>query len=145
MGDVAPPVASPVAQLAAQVNRFGPGAPAQYQYAPAPFPLSSTLEPGLAMAALLIYLRRSTDAYAQFHDSGTATEIDAANAGFADPVGFISTRVGPVTAVIGAFADSLGLPGPSGASSADTTTDTTGMLILAAGVLGLWWMMEGKR
>ncbi len=135
----------PVALLATQVNRFGANAPAPYQYAATAFPLSSgSLDPALAMAALLIYQRRATDAYAQFHDAGTATEIDLASKGFADPVAFVAPQMAHVTEVIGAFADSLGLPSSPG-SAAGGGTDGMNMLLLAGGVLALWWLMEAKR
>lgn len=140
MGDDAAPL-SPVAQLAAQVNRFGASAPAPYQFAPVAFPLASTLDPALAQVALLIYQRRLTDAYNQLRDAGTAAAIDAANAGFADPVAFVSPRVSQVTSTIGTFADALGLAPAVGAPSDGIGP---GALILAAVVLGAWWLMEDR-
>ena len=142
MGDDSVP-ASPVAQLAAQVNRFGSSAPAPYQFAPVPFPLSSALDLPLAQVALLIYHRRLTDAYAQVGDSGTATAINAANAGFADPVAFVSPRIAQVTSTIATFADALGLAPAAGASPGDGIGP--GTLLLAAVVLGAWWLMEDHR
>jgi hypothetical protein len=142
MGDDAQP-GSPVAQLAAQVNRFGASAPGPYQFAPVPFPLSSTLDLLLAQVALLIYQRRLTDAYTQVRDAGTAAAINAANAGFADPVAFVSPRVAQVTSTIATFADALGLaPADGGAASGDGIS--AGTLVLAAVVLGAWWLMEDR-
>lgn len=134
MGDAAP---APVtfATLAAQVNRFGPaGAPAGYQFVMRPFQLDAVkLDPGLALVAVTIYLRRATDAYNQFHDAGSEQAIAAANAGFADPVAFVTPRLADVTQVVSEFADSLGLPAAEGASGSISP------IAIAAGIgLVLW-------
>lgn len=142
MGDDAQP-SSPVTQLAAQINRFGASAPGPYQFAPVPFPLSSTLDLPLAQVALLIYQRRLTDAYTQVHDAGTAAAIDAANAGFADPVAFVSPRIAQVTSTIATFADALGLAPAPGMEGEGISHGAT--LVLAAVVLGVWWLMEDRR
>lgn len=109
LGAVAP-AESPVGKLVSQVNRFGPGAPAGYQYAPAPFRDTGVVSMDLAIAAITIYLRRATDSYNQFHDAGSAAAIAAANLGFAAPVEFVTGRLADVTSTIAGFADSLGLP-----------------------------------
>lgn len=140
MGDDAAPV-SPIAALVAQVNRFGPSAPAAFQFAAQPF-VEGRLDLALALTALTIYLRRSTDAYAQFHDAGTAATIEAANAGFADPVAFVNAHLGDMLPVIRAFADSLGLaaaPGTQGGAGISTEA-----LVIAGSVLGLWWLLEKR-
>jgi hypothetical protein len=139
LGDDAMPQ-GPVAVLAAQVNRFGPGAPVAYQFAPVAFPVVNVLDPALALAALTIYLRRSTDAYQQVHDAGTLAAIDAANAGYADPSAFVLANLPQVTSVITMFADSLGLPGTTSAAGSLSTSS----LLLAAGILGIWWWTEKR-
>jgi hypothetical protein len=141
MGDAAP--ADPVATLAAQVNRFGASAPVGYQFVTTPF--APPMSMGLATAALTIYQRRATDAYSQFHDAGSQAAIDAANAGFSDPVSFVMGHLSEVISTVATFADALGIPGAgANAEPADTGT-STGSILLAAGILGLWWLMEGKR
>lgn len=108
-------LANPIRTLTAQVNRFGAGAPAGYQFVTTPFDLDAvTLSPDLALAATVIYQRRATDAYNQFHDAGSAQAIADANAGLTSPVGFVSTRMADVISTVGQFADALGLPQASG-------------------------------
>lgn len=138
LGDAAPP-ATPVAVLAAQVNRFGPEAPAAYRFVTAPLP--PTLDMSLALAALTIYLRRSTDAYTQIPDQGTLEAINAANAGFASPVAFVGTHAGEMTTVIRDFADSVGLPAAAGDGSG-TSVDSA--VVLAAAILVGWWLLEKR-
>lgn len=109
-------LANPIATLAAQVNRFGAGAPAGYQVVTTPFELDAVnLSPALALTATTIYQRRATDAYNQFHDAGSAQAIADANAGLSAPVGFVSTRMAEMISTISQFADSLGLPPAAGA------------------------------
>jgi len=129
----------PVAVLVAQVNRFGPQAPAAYQFAQAPFPVTDVLTPDVALTALTIYLRRSTDAYAALPDIGTRIAIEAANAGFTDPVAFVTAHLAEITQVISAFADSLGLSGSSAAAASSPTA-----LVLALGGLAVWWWLEQR-
>lgn len=136
MGDDAPP-ATPVAVLAAQVNRFGPGAPAAYQFTQTGFP--PVLDVGLALTALTIYLRRSTEAYAQIPDQGTLSAINAANSGFGNPVAFVGGHMSEMIPVIRDFADSIGLPAAPG----DDAT-SSGALLLAAGILVGWWLLEKR-
>jgi len=152
MGDVAADVTP--ADLVAQVNRFGPGAPSAYQFVSTPFTapvavLGITLLPigmGLAITALTIYQRRASDAYNQFHDAGSEQAIADANAGFADPVGFVTSHLGQVTQTLQAFADSLGIPAaPTGATASPEAGLSTGTLMLAGGILAVWWIMERKR
>jgi hypothetical protein len=132
-------------QLAAQVNRFGPGAPAAYQFTSKVFPLASgKIDPEIALVATTIYLRRATDAFSQFHDAGSAAAIARANLGFADPVGFVTANLADVVTTIGSFADSLGLPAASAAGpipglpSTIAGIDTTTILWVAGGAVALW-------
>jgi hypothetical protein len=135
LGDAQTAPPSPVAVLAEQVNRFGPSAPAAFQFIQAPFLATGKLAPDLALTALLIYHRRASDAYAQFHDAGSAALIDAANAGFSNPVSFVTGRMDEVTKTVAQFADSVGLPPAQGSAVAG---DIPLPLLLAAGALVLW-------
>ncbi len=144
MGDVAPatPV-GPWGALAAQVNRFGAGAPAGYVFASQVYPVASGIpDPGLAVTAATIFQRRAADAYNQFADAGSAAAIARANQGLADPLGFVTANLAEVTSVIGAFADSLGIPPAAGAAGATPGTiagvDTTTLLWIAGIGLALW-------
>lgn len=130
LGDVAD--LDPVSQLAAQVNRFGPSAPAGQRFVTTPFPLATgNLDPNLALIALTIYQQRATAAYSQFHDQGSQQAIAAANAGFADPSTFVQSNLADVTSAVAGYADSLGLAkAEGGGQPLDNTT-----LLLAAGAL----------
>jgi hypothetical protein len=147
MGDVAGSATG--ADLAAQVNRFGPSAPSGYQFVTEPIPapltaLGVTLLPisvGLATIALTIYQRRATDSYNQFHDTGSSQAIAAANAGFADPVGFVTSNLNTVTQTLQAFADSLGIPAAAAATS--PADDSSGTLLLVAGAALVAWLLLG--
>lgn len=150
MGDVAVSSEDPAA-LAAQVNRFGTGAPSGYQFVTEPFTAPPAffgvpLMPigiGLATMALTIYQRRATDAYNQFHDAGSQQAITAANAGFSDPVGFITGHLAEVTRTLQAFADSLGIPPAPG--DAPTEGPSAGPIAIGAVIIAVWWLMERKR
>lgn len=120
---------SPVDQLALQVNRFGPGAPAAYQFHTTAFATGNPLDLDLASTAMLIYQRRAIDAYAKFADPASSALIANANAGMADPVAWVSAHLADVTGVVKSYGDSVGLPGVSGGSITDTLT--------ASGPLGL--------
>ncbi len=133
----------PVAQLAAQVNRFGPGAPAAYQFTSKAFPLASgVVNPELALVALTIYQRRATEGYSQIHDAGSLAAITRANLGYGDPVGFVTANLADVLTTVGGFADSLGLPGPDAGDGTIAGTfagiDTRTLLLVAGGALVLW-------
>lgn len=151
MGDVAAPAGDP-AVLAAQVNRFGTSAPSGYQFVTEPFTAPPAffgvplipISIGLATMALTIYQRRATDAYNQFHDAGSQQAITAANAGFADPVGFITGHLAEVTQTLQAFADSLGIPPAPGDAPTDTGP-SGGPLLIGAVIIAVWWLMERKR
>jgi len=126
-------------QLAAQVNRFGPGAPAAYQFTTKVFPVATgKIDPEIALVATTIYLRRATDAYNQFHDAGSLAAITRANLGFADPVGFVTGNLADVVSTIGSFADSLGLPAASSDDATIAGVDSRLLLYAAAGALLLW-------
>jgi hypothetical protein len=99
---------------------------------------------GLATAALTIYQRRATDAYNQFHDAGSQVAITTANAGFADPVAFVTGHLSEVTQTLQQFADSLGIPAASSGAPADTGP-SGGPLLIGAVIVGVWWLMERKR
>ena len=138
MGDVG----NPLGALAAQVNRFGPGAPLAYQFVSHTFPVASvTLDPELALVATTIYQRRSTDAYAQYHDAGSAAAIERANRGFADPVTFVTANLSDVTNTIGGFADAVGLP-MSTDDAAGGGLGTTTILLIAGAAVGLWMVLR---
>lgn len=140
--DPQPPVADPAQILALEVNRFGAGAPIAYRFAPTPFPLATgKISPALAMAALLIYQRRATEAYEQFQDVGSAQAIAQANAGFADPVGFVTSRLFEVVTTIRSFGDLLGLPAAEQGDTGSVGGVNT-MILLAVGALALWMVMR---
>lgn len=142
MGDAAPAPVDPVVRLAQQVNRFGPQAPAGYRFADREFPLASgKISPDLALAALLIFQRRSTDAYNAAHDQGSANAIQAANEGFADPVGFVTSNLATVTQTVALFGDSLGLPAPAGPGAAAGGGIPTALYVVA-GALILWGVLR---
>lgn len=146
MGDVGG--TATVNDLVAQVNRFGQSAPSGYQFVtspfqPAPLPFGIQLLPitiDLATTALTIYQRRATDAYNQFHDAGSQQAIANANAGYADPVAFVSQHLAEITATLQAYADSLGIP-PAVGDSTGSTGISTGTLLLAAAVAA-WWLLR---
>lgn len=141
MGDAAPGPVDPVVRLAQQVNRFGPKAPVAYRFSDREFPLASgKIAPDLALAALLIFQRRYTDAYNAAHDQGSANAIQAANEGFADPVGFVTSNLAAVTQAVALFGDSLGLPAPDGPASGSGGIPTA--LYVVAGALILWGVMR---
>lgn len=150
MGDTGSDVRA--ADLVDQVNRFGSGAPSAYQFVTTPFTappavFGISLMPmsiGLATVALTIYQRRATDAYNQFHDAGSQQAITAANAGMADPVGFVTSHLADVTQTLQAFADSLGIP-PAGSGATTDTGPSGGPLLIGAVILAVWWLMESKR
>ena len=144
MGDTAVSP-DPVGQLAAQVNRFGSGAPAAYQFVTTPFPVDTgVLGPDLALAAVLIYQRRATDGFTKFHDMGSEAAITKANQGLVDPVSFVTANLPEVTSVIAAFADSLGLPAATGGLLM-FGLDATALVLIAAGGFGLWYMTRKPR
>lgn len=136
-----------VTDLADQVNRFGAGAPSGYQFVTTPFsappaPFGIQLLPldiGLATMATTIYQRRATDAYNQFHDQGSLNAINKANAGFADPVTFVTNNLADVVTTIRAYADSLGIP-PATSDAPGDTGISTGTLILAA-LAAAWFLL----
>lgn len=139
MGDV---IGDPVADLIAQVNRFGTAAPVGAQFVQQPFPLATVISPGLAVVAITIYQRRAADAFSQFHDAGSAAAIAAANLGFADPVQFVSSNLADVTRTIAGYGDSLGLPGSDGLSTLVGGVDMQTVLILAGLGFAAWWLVK---
>jgi hypothetical protein len=146
MGDDA--AASPYAQLAAQVNRFGPGAPAGLQFTRTPFSLTTpTLDPSLALTAVVIYQRRATDAYDQFHDAGSAAAIAAANLGLMDPTAFVSAKLPEVTSTVASYADSLGLPAADGISipGLGQVSGMTLLLVAGAALAGYVLLRHPRR
>lgn len=145
MGDVASGP-SPLAALAAQVNRFGASAPVAYQFVPVPVTVASgNLTMDLALPAVLIYQRRATDAFSQFHDMGSEAAITRANSGLKDPVGFVSENMGEVITTISSFADSLGLPASSGIAALTGLSSTTLVMIAAGGAAALLMLRRGRR
>lgn len=146
MGDVAS-TSDPLAALASQVNRFGTAAPAAYQFTATDFPLATgKLDPALALTALTIYQRVSADSYNQFHDAGSASAISRANAGFADPVAFVTANLSEVTRAIGTFADSLGLPGSQPLDPGSLPLLAGGTMMMIAGLaIAFWVITRGDR
>lgn len=138
LGDTAAPnpAPDPVTALIAQVNRFtGAGAPTAYRVADAPFGVATGNLAIVAPVAVVIYQRAATDSYNQFGDRGSAQQIDKANTGLADPVGFVSTNMAEVTSVIAALADSLGLSSTPGAAGVSRTFLIIGGIAIAAWLL----------
>lgn len=133
---------SQVTALVGQVNRFGPSAPAAYQFATAPVVDTGKIDPTLALVALTIYQRRATDAYTQIQDAGSLAAITAANQGFSDPVGFVTAHLSDVLTAISGFGDAVGLPPAAVAASTPPPLDSTTILVAAAAGIALWWMMR---
>jgi len=122
LGDTATVALTPVDQLALQVNRFGPDAPAAYQFHTTAFATGNPLDLDLASTAMLIYQRRAIDSYAKFADAASQKLIDNANAGMSDPVGWVTANLADVTATVKGYGDSVGLPAAAGASLVDQIT-----------------------
>jgi hypothetical protein len=147
LGDVVQQAQGSVAELAREVNRFGPEAPAALQFAPTPFPVvdSVKLDPALALVALTIYQRRAADAYAQFHDQGSLAALEAANQGFINPVGFVGARLAEVTTAVRGYGDASGLPSASGPSvSSMLGGDLTIPIVIAVGAAALWMFKRSR-
>lgn len=123
------------ADLAKQVNRFGPSAPAAYQFAPTAFVGADPVSQALALTAVLIMQRRATDAFSQFHDAGSEAAISEANMALNDPIVYVTTHIGQVTKTIEAYADSLGLPGQSLSSTIASMSPLTLAAVAGAGLL----------
>ncbi len=140
MGDVGG--GDPVAELTAQVNRFGVAAPAGLQFVQQPVPLATGISQGLALAAVAIYQRRAADAFSQFHDAGSAAMLTAANVAFADPVSFVTANLADVTRTIAGYADSVGLPSADGSPSTISGVDMQTVLIVAGLGLAAWWLVK---
>lgn len=133
--------------LIAQVNRFmGSDVPAAYRLtgmAASSYPTNGTLTPDVAMAALILFQRRAADAYSSATDAttkaGAQMMIAQADSGFADPLGFVTSNIGPVTSTLTTYGDLHGV-----AKAQSTTTilgssvDTTTIAIGAAVVAALW-------
>lgn len=143
MGDVGIGGSDPVAQLITQVNRFGPGAPSGSQVIDRAYPVSSgKVAPDVALSATVIYQRRAARAFEQFGDAGSAQAIAKANAGFADPVAFVTGNLAEVTQAIAGFADSLGIPGAGADTvSIPTSIDAIPLPLLLAGGAALLWLV----
>ena len=141
---------TPVDQLALQVNRFTAGAPAAYLFHAAPFATGNPLDLDLASTAMLIYQRRAVDAYAKFADAASAKLIANANAGMADPVGWVGAHLAEVMSVIKGYGDSVGLP-PAAGDGVLSQLSTSGPLGIpywgyaAAGAVGLVWALTRKK
>jgi hypothetical protein len=139
--------ADPVSALTAQVNRFGPSAPSNLRFAQQQYPITPVLDPAVAMAAVLIYQRRATDAYNQMGDRGSADAIAKANQGLADPVGWVTANLADVTQVIAAYGDINKLP-PATLPDAGTGMPGSGpdlsTLLLIAGIGIAAWMLFSR-
>ena len=138
-GDTATPPAGPAfAALIAQVNRFtGISPPPGYSFALAPFDVASVnLDPTVAITAVSIYQRRATDAYNQFHDVGSESAITKADAGFANPVAWVTANLADVTNTIQAYGDSLGIAPAAGQTLFGASSDT--IILLGGAALALW-------
>ncbi len=143
MGDLS---SDPVAALAVQVNRFGPGAPAAQRFVTTPFPVAGgNLDPQLALVALTIYQQRAASAYAQFQDQGSQQAIVAANAGFADPTAFVQGNLADVTAAVAGYADSLGLPKVAGDDLLSSLGDSGPLLLAGGAALALFMLRRPRR
>lgn len=141
---------SPVDQLALQVNRFTGDAPAAYLFHAAPFATGNPLDLDLASTAMLIYQRRAMDSYAKFADAASAKLIANANAGMADPVGWVGANLADVITVVKGYGDSVGLPAADGASMLDklSTSGPFGIPVwgwAAAGAAGLYYALTRKK
>jgi len=141
MGDDSVQATGPAAVLARQVNRFM-AAKVPYQFITAPLPIGNQVTPELALAAVLIYQRKATDSFTQFHDEGSRLAIEAANMAFANPVSFVSSRMAEMTNAVSGMADSLGLP--AAASDDQIVGMSKSTLLLIAGVVGVVFLMRKR-
>jgi hypothetical protein len=91
----------------------------------------------VAPIAVVIYQRAATDSYNQYGDRGSAQQIEKANEGFANPVGFVSTNMAEVTGMVAALADSLGLPSSGGSGSGMSRT-----LLIVGGIALAAWVLS---
>jgi hypothetical protein len=145
MGDSAPAM-TPVDALVNQINRFGPAAPPAWRIVDRTFSVpvaSGKIDMATALWAVIIYQRRAAEAYKQIKDAGSEAAVNRANAGFADPVAFVTSNLAEVTTTIGSFADSLGLPGPVyGGGGGGGLPSGHQMLLVAAGTALVLWLVS---
>lgn len=137
----------PVAALIAQVNRFGPGAPAPYRYVTKPYAFATGKVPqAVAISAAFILQRRAQDGVIKFADSGSIALLNAATAAQKNPVGYVTANIRTVTAEIKAFGDSVGAPAAEGFSKNKIWgIPVTTVGIAAGGVLALGYVLLTSR
>lgn len=145
MGDDSPLVTrTPLVDLIAQVNRFTRTG----TFGGKVYPLATgNLDTSLAYTAIIIHQTRLLVAQAGITDPGTALLIAQAAKGLADPVNFVTSNLGMLTASIAGYADLKGMPaadyhadggGPAGMS-------TMVKIALGVGALGLIWFFSGRK
>lgn len=138
----------PVAQLIAEVNRFGPKAPTGLQYVPTVYPLATGKVPAdVAASAAFIYHRRAQDAVLKFGDKGSRDLLSRASVGLGNPTAFVNDNLADVTSVIKSYADANGLPASQLTIAGKITSLASSPLVIAAvgGGLLLFFMTSRRR
>ena len=130
--------------LIAQINRFfDPQTPDAYKLtgfnvAASGFPTNGTIDIGVAMAALTLVNKRATDAYnnakTTVDKAGASVMISQLGPAWQDPINFVTTNIGSITATIATYADLHGVPKAQGSllGGVDTTTILIGATVVAA-------------
>lgn len=135
----------PVAALVAQVNRFGPSAPATYRYVSTTYPVATgTVPAAVAVSAAFLLLRRAQDAVVRYGDTASAALMQKALAATANPQAYVQANLQAVTVEIAAFADTLGIPASGGLGTIAGIPITT-VVAGIGGALALGWVLLGRK
>ncbi len=134
------PVVEQIKDLQRQLNRFGPDAPADVRFLKEPLPVTGVVDMGTGIHAILVVQKRAADAFATYHDNTSRDVLAAANAGFADPVGFVNANLPDVLTVVTNYADAKGIAAPSLLSRLPVSP-----LVLAAGLAVGALLFWGRR
>ena len=122
-------------KLISQVNRFAKRPNAGFTA------FSTTvIDVPVATVALTLYRERLASSYDRIPDRGTLSELNAANAAYANPVGFVTGNASKITQTLGIYGDSLGLP-PAASSSSSKLL----YIAIAIGGIGLVWFLTKRK
>lgn len=133
-----PPTPDKINALRAQVNRYmGPKAPAAYRLSELVLPTTGPIDMALAIHALTIFQRRAAEVYPIDKVAGQQM-IEAANAGYANPVAFVTSNFDNVLRTVAVYGDLHGLP--PGATTAPFMKGLTLPIMVGGGLLALWWI-----
>lgn len=129
-----------VKALQRQLNRFGPAAPADVRFLKEPLPVNGTIDMGTAIHSVLVIQKRAADAFATYHDNTSRDVLAAANAGFADPVAFVTNHLADVLTVVTNYADAKGIARPGLLANLPVSP-----VVLVAGVAAAAVLYFGRR